>query len=132
MELESVLNELRAKGYKLTPQRIEIVRALMDERYEHPSLNRLLERVREKAPTVSFSTLYTTLKMLEELGYVRLFYLKGETRVEVNLNPHINVVNLRTGDVEDLVDEEAMEALRKALERAGIKGKPTIVNVMVE
>ena len=132
MELEELLRKLKEKGYKLTPQRIEIIRALLEERYHHPSLNMLLERVRERAPTVSFSTLYTTLKMLEDLGFVKLFYLRGETRVEVNLTPHINVVNVKTGEVTDLRDEDAMEAIKEAMRRAGIKGEPTIVNVMLE
>ncbi|WP_367883746.1 transcriptional repressor [Thermococcus peptonophilus] len=81
--------------------------------------------MREDFPTVSFSTLYSNLITLKELGLVELFSIEGETRVELNTEPHINLIN---GDsIVDIDDPEIIEALKKRL------GKEVkLVNVLVK
>lgn len=124
---EKALEVLRKNGYKLTPpQRLKLVEILGGEiGSEHPSIGRLLERIREDFPTVSFSTLYSNLITLKELGLVELFSIEGETRVELNTEPHINLIN---GDsIVDIDDPEIIEALKKRL------GKEVkLVNVLVK
>lgn len=61
-------SELRAKGYRLTPQRqlvLEAVTAL-----GHATPEDVAEAVRRTAPAVNISTVYRTLELLEELGLV--------------------------------------------------------------
>ena len=60
---------LRAKGYRLTPQR-ELVLAAV-ERLGHATPDELLTAVREDSQAVNISTIYRTLDLLEELGLVR-------------------------------------------------------------
>ncbi|MGH3384644.1 MAG: Fur family transcriptional regulator [Nocardioidaceae bacterium] len=60
--------ELRARGYRLTPQR-ELVLEAVDE-LEHATPERILVHVRERAAGVNISTIYRTLELLEELGLV--------------------------------------------------------------
>ncbi|GIH76016.1 Fur family transcriptional regulator [Planobispora longispora] len=60
--------ELRARGYRVTPQRqlvLEAVKAL-----EHATPEEICNRVRETARGVNISTVYRTLELLEELGMV--------------------------------------------------------------
>ncbi|GAA3122015.1 transcriptional repressor [Planomonospora alba] len=60
--------ELRARGYRVTPQRqlvLEAVKAL-----EHATPEEICTRVRETARGVNISTVYRTLELLEELGMV--------------------------------------------------------------
>ena len=47
-------------GLKLTPQRLAILDYLKENR-EHPSAEMIFKSVREKFPTISFSTVYNTL-----------------------------------------------------------------------
>nr|WP_240922750.1 transcriptional repressor [Thermococcus sp. Bubb.Bath] len=69
---------------------------------EHPSMNRLLERIRRDFSTVSFSTLYSNLLTLKELGLVELFLIEEATRVEINTKPHVNLIRGKSVvDVED-------------------------------
>ena len=124
---ERIAGELRRRGYRLTPQRLEVIRIILEAGGEHPSLRSLYERVRERVPTISFSTLYSTVTMLSELGYVRLFDLRGETRVEANMKPHINIID-PGGRVVDVEDEELVGLIA---ERLGLNGESFLVNVII-
>ncbi|WCN29274.1 hypothetical protein POG21_05355 [Thermococcus kodakarensis] len=62
---------------------------------------------------------------LKELGLVELFSVGGETRVEINTEPHINIIEDER--VIDVNDPEIIEALKRKL------GKEVkLVNVLVE
>ena len=60
--------DLRAQGYRLTPQR-ELVLAAVRQ-LDHGSPEEILSRVRESAKGVNISTVYRTLELLEKLGLV--------------------------------------------------------------
>jgi Fur family transcriptional regulator, ferric uptake regulator len=60
--------DLRAQGYRLTPQR-ELVLAAVRQ-LDHGSPEEILSRVRESAKGVNVSTVYRTLELLEKLGLV--------------------------------------------------------------
>jgi Fur family ferric uptake transcriptional regulator len=65
--------ELRARGYRLTPQRqlvLEAVGAL-----GHGTPDEISAAVRRTAPSVNISTVYRTLELLEELGLVQHTHL---------------------------------------------------------
>ena len=68
---------LRKKGYRLTPQR-HMILSVIQEADEHLSIDQILERVQERNPYVSLSTVYRTLELLRELGLVRENHLPGE------------------------------------------------------
>ena len=68
---------LRKKGYRLTPQR-HMILSVIQEADEHLSIDQILERVQERNPYVSLSTVYRTLEPLRELGLVRENHLPGE------------------------------------------------------
>src|SRR5947209_1413645 len=68
---------LRKRGYRLTPQRYMIL-SVIQEAGEHLSIDQILERVQERNPQVSLSTIYRTLELLRELGLVRENHLPGE------------------------------------------------------
>jgi Fe2+ or Zn2+ uptake regulation protein len=68
---------LRKRGYRLTPQRYMIL-SVIQEAGEHLSIDQILERVQERNPQVSLSTIYRTLELLCELGMVRENRLPGE------------------------------------------------------
>ncbi|ADT83338.1 Fur family transcriptional regulator [Thermococcus barophilus] len=122
---KNALKRLKEKGYKLTPQRLKLVEILDRIGSEHPSLKEVLDEIREEFPTVSFSTLYSNVLTLKELGLLELFSLDGETRVELNTEPHINLIS--GGKVIDFNDPEIIERIR---EKTGRKVK--LVNVILD
>ena len=60
--------ELRAKGYRLTPQRQFVLRAVTA--LDHATPEAICEEVRRTAAGVNLSTVYRTLELLEDLGLV--------------------------------------------------------------
>ncbi|MGA8210496.1 MAG: Fur family transcriptional regulator [Nocardioidaceae bacterium] len=64
---------LRAKGYRLTPQRELVLRAV--ERLGHATPDDVLSAVRAESQAVNISTVYRSLELLEELGLVRHAHL---------------------------------------------------------
>ena len=121
---EKALKKLRENGYKLTPQRLKLLDVLEETGKSHPSLNDLLEEVRKDFSTMSFSTLYSNLQTLRELGLVELFSLGGETRVELNTKPHINLISGE--EIIDLSDPEIIEAIQRKTGK-----RVRLVNVLV-
>ena len=122
---EKALRRLKESGYKLTPQRLKLLEILDRIGKEHPSLTDVLGEIKAEFPTMSFSTLYSNVLTLRELGLLELFSLDGETRVELNTNAHINLIS--AGKVVDFNDPEIIERIRKKIGR-DVK----LVNVLVE
>ena len=60
--------ELRAKGYRVTPQRQLVLEAVM--RLGHATPEEVADAVRQTARGVNISTVYRTLELLEQLGLV--------------------------------------------------------------
>ena len=60
---------LRARGYRLTPQRELVLRAV--DRLGHATPDEVLAAVRDESEAVNISTVYRTLELLEELELVR-------------------------------------------------------------
>jgi Fur family ferric uptake transcriptional regulator len=60
--------ELRARGYRLTPQRQLVLEAVGE--LGHATPEEIVTSVRRTATSVNISTVYRTLELLEELGLV--------------------------------------------------------------
>ena len=67
---QKLISHLKDKGYKLTPQRREIIRLLSSSR-SHPGAMDILRKVRKIVPKTSMSTVYHTLDMLKKEGLIR-------------------------------------------------------------
>lgn len=68
---------LRQQGYRLTPQRYMIL-SVIQEANEHLSIEQITERVQQRNPYVSLSTVYRTLELLKKLNLIRESHLPGE------------------------------------------------------
>ena len=109
----TIVNALRRKGYKATPQRIAISRFVLRNR-NHPTVQEVYNEVRQTYPTVSLATVYKTLNFLSELGLVQeLPFLHGETRFDSYVEPHVNLVCRRCGKVNDLENRLAREVVTR-------------------
>ncbi|HDH81493.1 MAG TPA: transcriptional repressor [Thermoplasmatales archaeon] len=125
-DYEKMVEKLRSKGQRLTPQRLEIIKAIAKYEDKHPSLSDLMNDVKKVLPTVSFSTLYNTVMKFEEIGLVHLFSINGETRIETKIKPHINLIDRKSGKIEDIDDTKLLELIKKK-----IKSNDIIVNIIV-
>jgi Fur family ferric uptake transcriptional regulator len=92
-------SKLREKGYRLTPQREMVLRAV--ERLGHATPDEVLAAVHEESASVNISTVYRTLELLEELGLVRHAHLtdRAPTYHSTATPDHVHLVCRNCGDV---------------------------------
>jgi Fur family peroxide stress response transcriptional regulator len=110
-----LIASLREKGYKMTPQRFEIIKLLARDK-SHPGAMDILRRVRKKAPQISMSTVYYTLDMLKKEGLIQeLEFYDRDNRYDVNVLNHINLICKWCGKIEDFT--EALPFSSKMIEK---------------
>ncbi len=83
MNFDGVLHRLKQQGLKLTPQRLEILRILVEAR-EPLTAREVAQAVRATHPHVSLDTVYRNLTTLTECGLVNQVNLQNResTRFE--------------------------------------------------
>lgn len=69
-EINKLKNNLKEKGYKLTPQRRAIVDIIIRNEGNHLTTEELYDLVRKDCPEIGLATVYRTVQLLEELGVV--------------------------------------------------------------
>jgi len=67
--LSKMINRLKEEGFRLTPQRVAVVKILASNE-EHLSAEKIYERVRADFPFTSLATIYKTVTLLKQLGEV--------------------------------------------------------------
>jgi Fur family peroxide stress response transcriptional regulator len=111
---EFIINALRRKGYKATSQRVSICRFALSSR-EHPNAKRIYMEVKKEHPTVSLATVYKTLQVLKELRLVQeLAFANSDSRFDSYMKPHLNIVCLRCGTINDVDDRIARDTIARA------------------
>jgi Fur family peroxide stress response transcriptional regulator len=114
----SIIETLRKKGYKATTQRVAICRFVLHSR-DHPSAQRIYDEVRKVHPTVSLATVYKTLQILKEQGLVQELDLpESQARFDSYAEPHINMICLQCGNIQDFDDNAAREMVERAATKA--------------
>jgi len=110
--------ELRARGYRLTPQRQLVLDAV--RRLGHSTPDALATEVQRTAPSVNITTIYRTLELLEQLGLVRHTHLDhGAPTYHPAEDEHLHLVCRSCGDVtEESTDLVAEVVQRLAVDRA--------------
>lgn len=69
-EIEKLKNNLKEKGYKLTPQRRAIVDNIIKKEGSHLTTEELYDLVKQECPEIGLATVYRTVQLLEDLGVV--------------------------------------------------------------
>ena len=112
---QKLISSLQDKGYKLTPQRREIIR-LLSRDMSHPGAMDIFRKVRKIVPRISMSTVYYTLDMMKKEGLIReLEYYDTDNRYEINVSDHINLVCTRCRKITDFTGN--VPSFSKAVEK---------------
>ena len=86
--IEDILQDLKNKGIHLSHQRIKVLEYLT-QNLEHPTVDRIYMSLQQEIPTLSKTTIYNTLKMLEKAGIVKLISIDGnEACFDICTEPH--------------------------------------------
>jgi Fur family transcriptional regulator, peroxide stress response regulator len=103
---------MRERGFRITRQRDAILDYLLSTE-EHPSARRVWEKVRERVPGVSLSSVYGTLSELKTQNIIReIEFDEMENRYEGNLDHHINLICVHCGKITDYETARILDSKR--------------------
>ena len=100
---EDVLNQLKAKGIRLTESRKAVIRYLMMSD-QHPSADVIYYDLLPDNPGMSLATIYNNLKVLVEEGIVSEIKVNNDNTTYYDFmgHDHLNIVCEKCGQITDL------------------------------
>ncbi len=115
--LERMVSVLQERGYRITPQRLSIVKILA-ESDDHPSVEYIYRRVKKDFPTTSLATTYKTIHLLKEMGEVlELGFSDWGSRYDgMRPYPHPHLICTKCGAVMD-PEFSSMEEIAREMAR---------------
>jgi Fur family peroxide stress response transcriptional regulator len=120
--LESLISRLRERGYRATPQRAAVLRALTAGD-DHPTAEQIYDNVRAEFPMTSLATIYKTLAVLKEVDAIcELAIGGGGTRYDgCRDDPHPHLICVRCNRVVDLDNLHLGETIEEVENLTGYK-----------
>ena len=117
---ETIEQKCISKGVKLTDQR-RIIAKVMSNSEDHPDVNELYLRVSKLDSKISIATVYRTVKLFEESGIITKHDFKGgKARYEeVSESHHDHLIDIKTGEIIEFVDEDIEILQKKVAEKYG-------------
>ena len=123
---ETIQQKCISKGVKLTEQRKVIARVMGESKKnygesDHPDVDELYSRVIKVDPKISIATVYRTVKLFEESGIIAKHDFKGgKARYEeLNESHHDHLIDIKTGEIIEFVDDEIEKLQKKVAEKYG-------------
>ncbi|AEF93678.1 ferric uptake regulator, Fur family [Desulfotomaculum nigrificans CO-1-SRB] len=83
------IDQLQAKGLKVTPQRQEILRVFLESKKSHLSAEDIHTKIIQKFPSMSLDTVYRNLSVMREIGILtELNFGDRKNLFEINTSGH--------------------------------------------
>jgi Fur family peroxide stress response transcriptional regulator len=100
--LEQIIKALKDKGYRLTPQRLAMLKIIAASK-RHPNAEQIYEQMKADFPTTSLATIYKTLTLLKDMGEVlELNFATAGSHYDGNKPyPHPHVICTKCGQILD-------------------------------
>ena len=121
LSLKDLRGKLYERGYKMTPQRKEILQIFV-EHPEHLSAEDVYSLLREKESEIGLATVYRALDLLSKLGIlVQIDFGDGCARYELNtadpnVHHHHHLICLNCKKVIEF-DEDLLDELEEVISR---------------
>lgn len=102
--MERILDKLKNEGICLTPQRLAIIRYLSGNR-THPTADEIYSHIRNEYPTISKATVYSTLKILSDMGVLIELSIRkrGEASFDLVEGEHHHLLCKICGNIVDII-----------------------------
>jgi Fur family ferric uptake transcriptional regulator len=114
---------IKKKGLKYTPEREAILREIL-KIDDHFDVEELYLRFKQKGSKISKASIYRTLPLLIEGGFIQEVYKQeGHSHYEVTLNkmPHIHFICISCKRVDEVIDDRLVELIKEHEEKKGYK-----------
>lgn len=113
MNTEQIISKFHERGLSATPQRLAICEYVLSSK-EHPTVDQAYKAVKKRHPTISLATIYQTLHLLVDLGLLQeLGFGDGTSRFDPYVAPHVNIVCVKCGKIEDHESKSVSDFLSK-------------------
>ena len=119
---DMIKDKLKAKGFKLTPQRRSIVDTVVGAAGRHLSIEEIYNLVKQSCPEIGLATVYRTIQILDDINVVSKLDLNdGCLRYELSLNNeddhnHHHLICNNCGAVIE-VREDLLDMLEDTIEK---------------
>lgn len=120
-KLEKLKVQLKEKGYKLTPQRRAVLIKIIDCEGMHLTVEELYDLVKKECPEIGLATVYRTMQLLEELGFIYKVDLSNDgcSRFELvhdcETHQHHHLICTKCNKIIE-VEEDLLETLETKIE----------------
>jgi Fur family peroxide stress response transcriptional regulator len=102
MTKDSIIQKLKERGLRITPQRLAIIEVLIEKGHLHPGAGFIYKEAKKKSRSLSLSTTYATINEFSRHGIIKTLQFDGvENRCEGNLDEHINLICEGCGKIMD-------------------------------
>ena len=93
----------------------------MSDAIDHPDVDERYTRLTKIDPKISIATVYRTVKLFEESGIITKHEFKGgKARYEeMRESHHDHLIDVKTGEIIEFVDNEIEELQKKVAEKYG-------------
>ena len=122
---ESVFQNLRSKGLRVTPQREKILQIFMElPEGTHLSAEDLYKMLEANKENISLATTYRTLKLLSQFGYLReLDFAEGHKHYELNKDkrPHHHIICLNCNKTLEFEDDLVNQVGYRIAQEKGVE-----------
>jgi Fe2+ or Zn2+ uptake regulation protein len=116
-----LIDLLRARGQRVTSQRVVILRELRP-RQQHVTAEELHRAIQHELPGTSTPAVYATLELLVKLGLVRRIDAgTGAALYDARTEPHQHTVCRRCGRIDDVDGQLDIQALLATATAAGFQ-----------
>ena len=102
--VEEVLQNLRAKGIRITDTRRAVLSYLVAS-HEHPSAEKIYRDLLPQFPSMSLATVYKTMEIFEKIGLVKVLEVGDErAHYDWDTTAHAHIRCVRCNKVEDMMN----------------------------
>jgi Fur family transcriptional regulator, peroxide stress response regulator len=110
-------------GEKLTPQR-EAVLQVIREREDHPTANEIFQAALLRLPTISYATVYNSLRFLKEAGLVHeIRFGDHASRYDRETERHDHAICNECGRLVDFELPQAADLMQAAARKSKFKAE---------
>ncbi|MDX6693179.1 MAG: Fur family transcriptional regulator, peroxide stress response regulator [Blastocatellia bacterium] len=107
----------------LTPQRETVLRVIQDSE-NHLTASEIFEAARRLRPTISYATVYNSLRYLKDSGLIHeIQFGNGASRYDRETTRHDHAMCTRCGKLVDFDLDLSKELMRAAARRSGFKAQ---------
>ena len=121
MQTTKKKSEGEAGGQKLTPQRDAVFQVIL-AREDHPTANEIFEAARQLLPTISYATVYNSLRYLKEAGLVHeIKFGDSASRYDRETERHDHAICNSCGKLVDFDLPQTAELMQAAARKSRFK-----------